>query len=87
MWVLALMLIAFGIFAVGFLIGYKRENKKILKNNLYKSNNEKEEKQKKKWKEFLEYDGSLNDSNIEIWFIAAIIMDKKHNYISLMIVL
>ncbi len=66
MWVLALMLIAFGIFAVGFLIGYKRENKKILKNNLYKSNNEKEEKQKKKWKEFLEYDGSLNDSNIEI---------------------
>lgn len=62
--IVAICLMAFAIFALGFLVGYKREEKKILKRKQqydskeYK-NDEKEKKTKKEWKKFLEYDGSV----------------------------
>lgn len=58
-----LLLLVFALFAIGFLIGYKFEDNKILKKSLnfdeniiYESDEEK--KIKKDWKNFLNYDGS-----------------------------
>lgn len=58
-----LMLLVFALFVIGFLIGYKFEDNKILKkalkdseNTIYESDEEK--KNKKDWKNFLNYDGS-----------------------------
>lgn len=59
----AFVLMGLGVFAVGFFIGYKSEDKKILKKKQQKEmiktyESEKEIKAKKEWKKFLEYDGS-----------------------------
>lgn len=59
----AFALMAFGAFAVGFFIGYKREDKKALRRKReseidIKRESEEERKSKKEWKKFLEYDGS-----------------------------
>ena len=59
----AFALMALGVFAVGFFIGYKSEDKKILKKKRQKEltktyESDKEIKAKKEWKKFLEYDGS-----------------------------
>ena len=59
--VIALMLMVFGVFAVGFLFGYKIEDKRLKARKHHSENKEetiKEEKVKKDWKNFLEYDGS-----------------------------
>ena len=59
--VIAFMLMAFGVFAIGFLVGYKAEDKrlKVRKNHMENIDEKtKEEKMKKDWKKFLEYDGS-----------------------------
>jgi len=60
---LVFMLMAFAIFAIGFLIGYKSEDNKIIKRKQQLElkeipESEKEKKAKKEWKNFLEYDGS-----------------------------
>ena len=57
------VLIALGVFSIGFWIGFRVENKKIIKRRQEQCNNqyeesEKEIKAKKEWKKFLEYDGS-----------------------------
>ncbi len=59
----ALLLIIFALFVIGFLIGYKHEEKKILskthtnyENGIFES--EQEKKSKEEWKNFLKYDGS-----------------------------
>ena len=57
------LLMAFAIFAIGFLIGYKREDNLILKRKQRAemnemSESEQEKKIKKEWKRFLEYDGT-----------------------------
>ena len=54
----AFTLMALGVFAVGFFIGYKSEDKKILKKKTKTYESDKEIKAKKEWKKFLEYDGS-----------------------------
>ena len=59
----AFVLMGLGVFAVGFFIGYKSEDRKILKKKQQKEmtktyESEKEIKAKKEWKKFLEYDGS-----------------------------
>ena len=48
--VIVFMLMAFGVFAIGFLVGYKAEDKrlKVRKNHIESID----------WKKFLEYDGS-----------------------------
>lgn len=61
--IVAFALMTFGIFVIGFLIGYKSEEKKILKRQQQKVNteikeSEKERKAKNEWKKFLEYNGS-----------------------------
>lgn len=61
--IVAFALMGLGVFAVGFFIGYKSEDKKILKKKKQKEmtktyESEKEIKAKKEWKKFLEYDGS-----------------------------
>lgn len=61
--IVAFALMALGVFVIGFLIGYKSEDKKILKRKQQKEiteaqESEKEIKAKKEWKKFLEYDGS-----------------------------
>ena len=57
---IAFVLMAFAVFAIGFLIGYKKEDKKIWlkerQNEIKES--DKEKKAKKDWKNFLNYDGS-----------------------------
>lgn len=60
---LALLLLIFSLFAIGFLIGYRCEEKKIFKrlhkcdeNSSYKC--DEDTKAKKDWKKFLSYDGS-----------------------------
>lgn len=60
---LTFVLIGFAVFMIGFLIGYKNEDKKFLKKkNLSETTeiieSDKEKKAKKEWKKFLEYDGS-----------------------------
>ncbi len=62
--VLIFMLMAFAVFAIGFLIGYKSEDNRILKRNQQtkikeKQENDRENKSQKEWKRFLEYDGSV----------------------------
>lgn len=63
---IAFMLMAFAVFAMGFLIGYKMEDKRSSKrkqgadNNKYEESDQ-EKKAKKEWKKFLEYDGSAPD--------------------------
>lgn len=63
----ALLLIIFALFAIGFLMGYKHEEKRIsnksyadYENNIFES--EKEKKSKEEWKNFLKYDGSAPNS-------------------------
>ncbi len=61
--IVAFALMAFGVFVIGFLVGYKSEDKRILKRKKQKEitevqESEKERKTKKEWKKFLEYDGS-----------------------------
>lgn len=62
--VLIFLMIAFAVFAIGFLIGYKSEDNRILKRNQQLEikeikESEREKKSKKDWKRFLEYDGSV----------------------------
>ncbi len=60
---LAFLLMAFAVFAIGFVAGYKSEEKRIKRRKTQKeiSVNRKEEKLKKEWKKFLEYDGSASE--------------------------
>ena len=62
----AVGLMAFAVFAIGFLMGYKKEDKRIkTKNRNMDFDDEiKEEKAKKDWKRFLEYDGSIPYENV-----------------------
>ena len=55
------MLTAFAVFSIGFLIGYKSEDNRILKRKQLAEikESDKEKKAKKDWKKFLEYDGSV----------------------------
>lgn len=60
---LAFTLMAFAVFAIGFLLGYKNEDKRVLQKNQQASvkeiqESDKEKKAKKEWKKFLEYDGT-----------------------------
>ena len=60
---LAFTLMAFAVFAIGFLLGYKNEDKRVLQKNQQVSvkeiqESDKEKKAKKEWKKFLEYDGT-----------------------------
>ena len=53
-----------GVFAIGFFIGYKNEEAKIIKANRQNAlknikESDMEQKAKKEWKKFLEYDGSV----------------------------
>ena len=62
--VLIFILMAFAVFAIGFLIGYKSEDNRILKRKQQIEikeikESDKEKKAKKDWKKFLEYDGSV----------------------------
>ncbi len=61
---LIFLLMAFAVFAIGFLIGYKSEDNRILKRKQQAEikeikESDKEKKAKKDWKKFLEYDGSV----------------------------
>lgn len=61
--IVAFALMALGVFVIGFFIGYKSEDKRILKRKQQREiketqESEKEIKSKKEWKKFLEYDGS-----------------------------
>lgn len=60
---LAFTLMAFAVFAIGFLLGYKNEDKRVLQKNQQTyikeaQESDKEKKAKKEWKKFLEYDGT-----------------------------
>ncbi len=62
--VLVFILMTFAVFAIGFLIGYKSEDNRILKRKQQTAikeiiESDKEKKAKKDWKKFLEYDGSV----------------------------
>lgn len=62
--VLIFLLMVFAVFAIGFLIGYKREDSKILRKSVQTEikdikESDREKKNKKDWKRFLEYDGSV----------------------------
>lgn len=59
----AFTLMAFAVFAIGFLLGYKNEDKRVLQKNQQAGvkeiqESDKEKKAKKEWKKFLEYDGT-----------------------------
>lgn len=60
---ISFVLMAFAVFSIGFVLGYKKESKNVLKRSFQakeqKVNNEKEESAKREWKKFLEYDGSV----------------------------
>ena len=60
---ISFVLMAFAVFSIGFVLGYKKESKNVLKRSFQakeqKVNNEKEENAKREWKKFLEYDGSV----------------------------
>ena len=64
---IAFLLMAFAVFTIGFLIGYRMEDKKILKRKEADNNrceeSEKERNAKKEWKKFLEYDGSAPEGD------------------------
>ena len=67
--VLIFLLALFSIFAIGFLIGYKRQDKKIKNREMEFVTKEihesdKEKKAKKEWRKFLEYDGSAPQEKI-----------------------
>lgn len=58
---LALLLLIFALFAIGFLIGYRFEEKRILKKSVKSDEipeTDQEKKAKREWKNFLKYDGS-----------------------------
>lgn len=59
--IFAFIFIAFGVFSMGFLIGYKNEENKSFRKKQDKIaiETDKEKKAKKDWKKFLEYDGSM----------------------------
>lgn len=59
----AFSLMAFAVFIIGFLFGYKKEDKSIVKKMQQSycedaNVSEREKKAKKEWKKFFEYDGS-----------------------------
>lgn len=63
----ALLLIIFALFVIGFLIGYRHEEKRISNKNYNKDEkeafeNDEEKKAKEEWKKFLKYDGSAPDN-------------------------
>lgn len=63
-----LLFVLFAIFCVGFFIGFKREDYKLIRKNQNRPNvvlqNEKEKKNsKKEWERFLSYDGSSDSEN------------------------
>ena len=64
--VLIFLLALFSIFAIGFLVGFKIEDKKLRRENvtLDLKESEKEKKAKKEWRKFLEYDGSAPQEEI-----------------------
>lgn len=56
-------LILFALFAIGFVIGYKIEDRRLIKKKRFAQDkpiqeSAEEKKSKKEWKKFLEYDGS-----------------------------
>ena len=57
---LIFVFVAFAVFAIGFLLGYKSEDNRIMKRKQQTEiqESDKEKKAKKEWKKFLEYDGS-----------------------------
>ncbi len=58
---LAFLLLVFALFAIGFLIGYLFEEKRISKKTYTVdeiSESDEEKKAKREWKNFLKYDGS-----------------------------
>ncbi len=60
---MAFVLMAFAVFTIGFLFGYKIEDRKIFNKReetvgMKNEESEQERKAKKEWKKFLEYDGS-----------------------------
>ncbi len=64
--IVVVILMAIAFFAIGCFIGYKWEDRKILKRNQGEritkyEESEQEKKAKKDWKNFLEYDGSATD--------------------------
>lgn len=64
---LIFVLAAFAVFAIGFLLGYKCEDKRLAKRNQQfearkAEESDKEKKAKKDWKNFLEYDGTVSDN-------------------------
>ncbi|MBR6502282.1 MAG: hypothetical protein IKT42_02460 [Clostridia bacterium] len=64
--VLIFLLALFSIFAIGFLVGFKIEDKKLRreKSSPDLKESEKEKKAKKEWRKFLEYDGSAPQEEI-----------------------
>ncbi len=63
-----LIIMAIAIFCIGFFIGFKREDDKIVQDNKTKKDislqeSEDEQKAKKEWKKFLNYDGSSDSEN------------------------
>ena len=67
--IMALVLMTFAVFAIGFLFGYKSEDKKLSKRkepneNSTTQESDKEKRAKKDWKNFLEYDGSAPDGRV-----------------------
>ena len=63
-YVIALVLMTFAVFMIGFLIGFKTEDRRIKAKKYTNENknfneNTNDEKAKKEWKKFLEYDGSI----------------------------
>ena len=63
----ALLLLIFALFVIGFLIGYRHEEKRISNKNCNKDEKEafesdEEKKAKEEWKKFLKYDGSAPDN-------------------------
>ncbi len=62
------VLMSFAIFCIGFFVGFKREQNKILqkqfkKSDICKQESEEEQKAKKEWKKFISYDGSSDLEN------------------------
>lgn len=60
-------LAAFSAFAIGFMLGYKQEDRRLAKRTRQFKTGEteesdKEKKAKKDWKNFLEYDGTVSDN-------------------------